>query len=75
MTIHHIVTIILIGTSYITAQYRIGSVIIVVHDCSDYWLEVGNYTCIQKVISFFSYKTAKLTILINPSVSEQFLTI
>lgn len=51
MTIHHIVTIILIGTSYITAQYRIGSVIIVVHDCSDYWLEsakVFNYAKMKR---------------------------
>ena len=40
MTIHHFLTILLIGGSYIICHWRIGSVIIIVHDASDFWLEV-----------------------------------
>ncbi|XP_065053147.1 ceramide synthase 6-like isoform X2 [Rhopilema esculentum] len=51
MTIHHFITILLIGGSYVIGHFRIGSVIIVVHDSSDYWLEsakVANYAKMQR---------------------------
>lgn len=50
--IHHIVTIILIGGSYIIAHFRYGAVIMFLHDTSDYWLEsakVANYAKTQRL--------------------------
>eukprot|EP00794_Sanderia_malayensis_P003171 gene3171-3641_t len=43
MTIHHFATILLIGTSFVVGHYRIGAVIIVVHDVADFWLENPKY--------------------------------
>ena len=40
MTIHHLATIMLITGSYVVGHFRIGAVIIVVHDAADCWLEV-----------------------------------
>lgn len=51
MTIHHFATILLIAGSYVIGHWRIGSVIIVVHDAADFWLEsakVANYAKLQK---------------------------
>lgn len=39
--VHHIATIILICGSYVIAHMRYGSVIMLVHDASDYWLEAA----------------------------------
>lgn len=41
MIMHHIITIALILSSYITKFTRIGTSILLVHDCSDICLEVG----------------------------------
>jgi len=52
MFIHHIVTILLIFSSYAVDQHRIGVVIMFLHDASDFWLEaakVFNYAKIQKM--------------------------
>lgn len=40
MLIHHIVTILLMGFSYTTSFFRIGAVIVLVHDVADIFLEV-----------------------------------
>lgn len=40
MFIHHIATISLLSFSYIVNFVRVGSLVLVVHDCVDYWLEV-----------------------------------
>ena len=44
MFLHHIATISLLSFSYIVNFVRVGSLVLVVHDCADYWLEVGNET-------------------------------
>jgi len=40
MFVHHIATILLLSFSYIVNFVRIGSLVLVVHDCGDIWLEV-----------------------------------
>ncbi|KAL7136355.1 hypothetical protein ABFS83_10G024800 [Erythranthe nasuta] len=41
MMSHHIVTVILISTSYVTRFFRIGAVILALHDASDVFLEAA----------------------------------
>jgi ceramide synthetase len=40
MFIHHIATITLLSFSYLVNFVRVGTFVLVVHDCGDYWLEV-----------------------------------
>jgi hypothetical protein len=40
MFIHHIATIALLSFSYIVNFLRVGTLVLVVHDAGDYWLEV-----------------------------------
>jgi len=52
MLIHHVATLTLLLGSYITSYYRVGCVIIYIHDAADVWLEsakLANYAKIQKV--------------------------
>ena len=51
MTIHHFATILLIAGSYVIGHWRIGSVIIVVHDAADFWLEVRFPDSLQCICS------------------------
>lgn len=39
MFIHHIATIALLSFSYMVNFLRVGTLVLVVHDCGDYWLE------------------------------------
>ncbi|XP_010479451.1 PREDICTED: LAG1 longevity assurance homolog 2-like [Camelina sativa] len=39
MMSHHIITIILIGSSYLVGFFRIGSIILAIHDASDVFME------------------------------------
>ncbi|KAF9599952.1 hypothetical protein IFM89_001987 [Coptis chinensis] len=41
MMSHHVITVFLIGYSYITSFFRIGSVILALHDASDVFLEAA----------------------------------
>ncbi|XP_057965189.1 ceramide synthase LOH2 isoform X2 [Malania oleifera] len=41
MMSHHIVTVILIGQSYITSFFRIGSIVLALHDASDVFMEAA----------------------------------
>ena len=52
MFLHHIVTILLIAFSFTIGHFRIGVVIMFLHDASDYWLEaakITNYMKLQRV--------------------------
>ncbi|CAF1074212.1 unnamed protein product [Rotaria sordida] len=52
MFIHHIATIALLSFSYMVNFVRIGTLVIVIHDCGDYWLEGGKmakYARAQKI--------------------------
>jgi ceramide synthetase len=40
MFIHHIATISLLSFSYIVNFVRVGTLVLIIHDCGDYWLEV-----------------------------------
>ena len=40
MTLHHIVTIMLLVFSWTDNMVRVGTLVISVHDAVDYWLEV-----------------------------------
>jgi len=44
MFVHHIVTICLIFSSFAISQFRIGVVIMFIHDASDFWLEVASFS-------------------------------
>ncbi|KAI4295651.1 hypothetical protein L6164_035672 [Bauhinia variegata] len=41
MMSHHIITVVLIGWSYITSFFRIGSIILALHDASDVFMEAA----------------------------------
>ena len=40
MFTHHVATLSLLFFSYIVNYVRIGAIVLVIHDCADYWLEV-----------------------------------
>ena len=44
MFVHHMVTLLLIGLSWVCNLHRVGSLVLVVHDCADIFLEVILYT-------------------------------
>lgn len=41
MFIHHIAAIVLLSLSWVCNMFRIGSLVLVVHDCADIFLEVS----------------------------------
>lgn len=41
MMSHHVITVILIGYSYITSFFRVGSIILALHDASDVFMEAA----------------------------------
>ena len=43
MFIHHMVTLLLMSLSWICNLHRVGSLVLVVHDCADIFLEVSNF--------------------------------
>jgi len=53
MIIHHVATIILLLLSYLTNHHRVGSIILLVHDVADVFLEFG------KCINYISLNNAK----------------
>lgn len=61
MFIHHVLALLLIGLSWVCNIHRVGSLILVVHDCADVPLEAAkslNYAKLQKpcdiVFGFFT---------------------
>lgn len=52
MFLHHIVTILLLAFSYVCNFVRVGSVILLLHDSADYWLELA------KMTTYANYKLA-----------------
>ncbi|XP_074588686.1 ASC1-like protein 3 [Curcuma longa] len=56
MMSHHIITSILIGFSYITRFFRIGTIILALHDTSDVFMELAKlfkYSGMEMAASFF----------------------
>lgn len=48
MFIHHIATIVLMSLSWVCNLPRIGSLVLVVHDCADIFLEVSTIVNLKK---------------------------
>ncbi|KOB78804.1 LAG1 longevity assurance-like protein 6 [Operophtera brumata] len=73
MFVHHIATIALLSFSWVCNIYRIGSLIILLHDCADIFLDAGKaakYAAFQK---FCDYVFAVFTVMegdIRSSSSE-----
>ena len=42
MVLHHLITILLLYFSWATNMVRIGTLVLVVHDVADPWLNVGH---------------------------------
>lgn len=47
MFIHHLATVSLISFSYVNNMVRIGSLVMCIHDASDFLLEVGCHSVLQ----------------------------
>lgn len=47
MFIHHLATVSLISFSYVNNMVRIGSLVMCIHDASDFLLEVGFHSLLQ----------------------------
>lgn len=50
MFIHHLATISLISFSYVNNMVRVGSLVMCVHDASDFLLEVSGTTVIKRYV-------------------------
>lgn len=44
MFIHHMVTLLLMSLSWVCNLHRVGSLVLVVHDCADIFLEAAKLT-------------------------------
>ncbi|KAK2380576.1 Ceramide synthase loh2 [Trifolium repens] len=70
---HHVITVILIGTSYLTSFFRIGSIILALHDASDVFLEAakvfkysGREFCASVFFAFFAISWLILRLIFFP---------
>lgn len=54
MFLHHIATISLLSFSYIVNFVRVGALVLVIHDCADYWLEVNFISASNTFINYIS---------------------
>lgn len=50
MFIHHLATVGLISFSYVNNMTRVGSLVMCVHDASDFLLEVGDLTLVLVIL-------------------------
>lgn len=55
MFIHHLATVGLISFSYVNNMVRVGSLVMCVHDASDFLLEVGEMIVITRYESFLFF--------------------
>lgn len=44
MFVHHIITLLLLSLSWICNLHRVGSLVLVIHDCADIFLEAAKVT-------------------------------
>lgn len=51
MFIHHIATIMLMGFSWTTNLHRVGTLVLLLHDCADIFLEVSTVLIFKLSIS------------------------
>jgi len=51
MIIHHVATIGLMCFSWADGMVRIGTLVLVVHDAVDYWMEVSIHACMYFCVS------------------------
>lgn len=52
MFIHHLATVSLISFSYVNNMVRVGSLVMCIHDASDFLLEVGGHSLRQYLTCF-----------------------
>ena len=55
MFIHHIATICLMAFSWICNLHRIGTLVLLIHDCADIFLEVSSMKYFPLEVSFFRH--------------------
>lgn len=62
MFAHHVITIFLLAFSWYHKFHRIGSLVIIIHDCADIFLEVRRSTlnCYDSYFRNYSYRQLKL---------------
>lgn len=60
MFLHHIATISLLSFSYVVNFVRVGTLVLVIHDCGDYWLEVRYTFYNELLIENSSIKIGKM---------------
>ena len=65
MFIHHVVTILLMALSWTSNSVRIGTLVLVVHDCADIFMEAARYKIIQ---NFKNLKSSMRTSLYGRSI-------
>ena len=59
MFVHHLATLALLTLSWTTQMFRIGSLVIIVHDFADHWMELAKMARYAELSVSIQYATLK----------------